>query len=397
MTKRLLIPALVLALCCIGAFLLVATAPSVENVVPERAVSAVRIRDAKPEAVRLLVRTQGTVEPRTESAVLPEVSGRVVWVSPVLVSGGFFENAEPLLRIEQRSYQMAVDRAKASVTRARSEVKFASDELVRQQGLSAQNVASPAQLSQAQRSDQVAKANLTDAKVGLEQAEWDLERTEVRAPFRGRVREERVDVGQVVGPGGSVATIYAIDYAEIRLPVADHQLEYLRLPGHPLAAEAETETEFPIVHLRARFAGKEHTWRGIVVRTEGEIDPKSRMVQVVARVEDPYAVEPDNEQQAPLAVGLFVQAEIEGMMAENVIVVPRYAMRDENHILVVDRDDRLRIREVEILRIDGENVLIQGTLGSGERLCVSHVQVVIDGMPVVPVADDQMPIREARS
>ena len=339
MTKKLLVPALVLVLSGIGAFILVATAPSVENVIPDRAITAVRIRDAEPQDVRLRVRTQGTVAPRTESAVLPEVSGRVVWVSPVLVSGGFFEDGEPLLRIEQRSYQMAVARAKAAVSRARSEVKYASDELVRQKGLSARNVASPAQLSGAERGDQVAKADLTDAKVGLEQAEWDLERTEVRAPYRGRVREERVDVGQVVGPGGSVATIYAIDYAEIRLPVADHQLAYLSLPRHPVAEAADAE--LPIVHLRARFAGKEHTWQGTVVRTEGEIDPKSRMVHVVARVEDPYAVAPGNENKPPLAVGLFVQAEIEGAIAENVIIVPRYAMRDENHILVVDREDRI--------------------------------------------------------
>jgi len=393
MTKKLLVPALVLVLFGIGAFILVATAPSVENIVPERAISAVRVREVKPQAVRLRVRTQGTVAPRTESAVVPEVSGRVVWVSPALVSGGFFEDEEPLLRIEQRGYQMTVARAKASVSRAQSEVEFASDELVRQQGLSARNVASPAQLSQARRSDQVAKAHLTDAKVALEQAEWDLQRTEVLAPFRGRVREERVDVGQVVGPGNSVATIYAIDYAEIRLPVADHQLAYLTLPGHP----GTTEEDLPAVQLRARFAGKEYTWQGTIVRTEGEIDPKSRMVHVVARVEDPYAVAPGNENKPPLAVGLFVQAEIEGPMAENVIVVPRYAMRDENHILVVDREDRLRVREVEILRIDGEDVLIRSSLGPGERLCVSPVQVVVDGMRVVPVADDEAPIREARS
>ncbi len=393
MTKKLLVPALVLLLSGIGAFILVATAPSVENVVPERATSAVRVRDAIPQTVRLRVRTQGTVAPRTESAVVPEVSGRVVWVSPALVSGGFFEEAEPLLRIERRGYEMAVARAKAGVSRAQSEVEFASDELARQQGLSARNVASPAQLSQARRSDGVAKANLTDAKVALEQAEWDLQRTEIRAPYRGRVREERVDVGQVVSPGGSIATIYAIDYAEIRLPVADHQLAYLTLPGHPSAAE----TELPTVHLRARVAGKEHTWLGTVVRTEGEIDPKSRMVHVIARVEDPYAVAPGNQNNAPLVVGLFVQAEIEGPMAENVIVVPRYAMRDENHILVVDREDRLRVREVEILRIDGEDVLIRGSLGPGERLCVSRVQVVIEGMRVVPVPDDTPRIPAARS
>ena len=393
MKKKLLVPALVLILSSLGAFLLVATAPSVENIVPEHAVTAVRVRDPQPQSVQMLVRTQGTVAPRTESTLVPEVSGRVVWVSPVLVSGGFFKEGEALLRIQQRGYNMTVARARVAVARAASEVEFAADELERQQSLSARSVASAVQLSEARRNDQVARANLTDAKLALEQAEWDLERTEIRAPYDGRVREERVDVGQVVSPGASVATLYAIDYAEIRLPIADYQLAYLDLPRHPMAADVE----FPTVHLRARFAGKEHTWHGTVVRTEGEIDPKSRMVHVIARVADPYAVEPGNEDKPPLTVGLFVQAEIEGPVAENIIIVPRYAMRDQDHILVIDREDRLRERKVEILRIDGDDVLIVGALEPGERLCVSPLQVVVDGMRVIPIADDEAPARKTRS
>lgn len=393
MKKKLLVPALVLILSSLGAFLLVATAPSVENIVPEHAVTAVRVRDPQPQSVQMLVRTQGTVAPRTESTLVPEVSGRVVWVSPVLVSGGFFEEGEALLRIQQRGYNMTVARARVAVARAASEVEFAADELERQQSLSARSIASAVQLSEARRNDQVARADLTDAKLALEQAEWDLERTEIRAPYDGRVREERVDVGQVVSPGASVATLYATDYAEIRLPIADYQLAYLDLPRHPMAADVE----FPTVHLRARFAGKEHTWRGTVVRTEGEIDPKSRMVHVIVRVADPYAVEPGNEDKPPLTVGLFVQAEIEGPVVENIIIVPRYAMRDQDHILVIDREDRLRERKVEILRIDGDDVLIVGALEPGERLCVSPLQVVVDGMRVIPIADDEAPARETRS
>ena len=384
MIKTILVPALVLLLSAVGAFILVATAPSVENTTPDHTVSAVRVRDPQPQSVPMWVKSQGTVAPRTESALVPEVSGRVVWVSPALVSGGFFSEGEPLIRVERRSYEMAVARAKAGVERGKGEVNFAADELNRQHGLSKRNVASPAQLSQAIRSDQVARANLTDAEVGLEQARWDLERTTMLAPYDGRVREERVDVGQVVSPGTSIATLYATDYAEIRLPVADHQLAYLNLPGYG----TRESDELPRVELNARFAGTEHTWHGSVVRTEGEIDPKSRMVHVVARVEDPYAMQAENKSNAPLAVGLFVQARIQGPAAEDVVVVPRYAMRDANHILVIDHEDRLRVREVEILRIDGEDVLIRGALGPGERLCVSPLQIVIEGMKVHPIADD---------
>ncbi len=393
MKKTIIIPGLVLALSVLGAFVLVATAPSVENKTPERALSAVRVREPVTQNLQLLVRSQGTVAPRTESTLVPEVSGRVIWVSPSLVSGGFFAEGDSLLRIEPRSFELAVARAEASLARARSEVEFAVDELKRQKGLAARNVASPAELSATRRAEQVAKANLKDAQVALDQAQWDLERSEVRAPFTGRVRSEQIDVGQVVAPSASIATLYATDFAEIRLPIPDHQLAYLELPLQPTAEDEPG----PAVELRARFAGRDHRWRGRVVRTEGEIDLRSRMVHVVARVEDPYGVNPENKERPALAVGLFVHAEIEGPVAENVIVVPRHAMRDNNHIVIVDREDRLHIREVDVLRIDGDDVLIRSQLAAGDRLCVSPLQVAIDGMQVLPVADDATAARASRS
>ena len=231
----------------------------------------------------------------------------------------------------------------------------------------------------------MASANLADARIALEQAEWDLARIEITAPFEGRVREESVDVGQFVSRGAAIASIYATDYAEIRLPIADDQLAYLRLPNMREA----NEDEGPAVRLRARFAGMEHEWMGRVVRTEGEIDPRSRMVHVVARVEHPYRTDEDaGDARAPLAVGLFVQAEIEGPVLEDVIVVPRYAMRDDSHVLVVDAENRLRTRSVEVLRIDRDDVLIRSDLAAGERICVSPIQIVVEGMQVKPVAEE---------
>ena len=384
MLQKILFPFIVLFLAAIGAFALVATAPSVENVAPERAIQAVRIMEAEPQSVPLWVRTQGTVAPRTESTLVPEVSGRVVWVSPALVSGGFFEKEEPLLRIEKIDYEAALARAKAAQTRARSEYAHASSELKRIKGLSARNVVSSSQLSNAHRADSVAAASVEEARVSLDQAARDLARTEIRAPFEGRVRSESVDVGQFVSRGAAVATLYATDFAEIRLPVPDHQLAFLQI----LNLRGDVADSGPRVRLHARFAGREHEWEGRVVRTEGEIDPRSRMVHVVARVEDPYGSKDPTSTKPPLAVGLFVRAEIEGPMAENVIVVPRYAMRDNAHLLVVDAEDRLHTREVEVLRMDRDEVLIRGELAAGERICLSPLQVVVEGMRVNPMPDD---------
>lgn len=384
MLRRIVVPLLVLAAAVLGSVALVMTAPSVENVAPEETLRSVRVMEGHPQTVQLWVRSQGTVAPRTESELIPEVSGPVVWVSPALVSGGFFEAGAPLLRIDTRDYEAAVARARAAVARAEGDAEHASAELRRLQGLSQREVASESQLSQARRASRVGQASLDEARVALDQAERDLARTQLDAPFAGRVRVERVDVGQFVSRGQSVATLYATDFAEIRLPIADGQLAYLELPSW---RGGDMPTDGPAVRLHARFAGTEHEWRGRVVRTEGEIDPRSRMVQVVARVEDPYGMSrPEGEpERAPLAVGLFVRAEIAGPVAEGVIVVPRSALRDDERILIVDKEDRLQILPVEVLRIDGDDVLLRAELAPGERICVSPLQVFVEGMRVRPV------------
>ncbi len=354
---------------------LLATAPAVISVTPERVLPTVRVIEVQPRSVRLEVRSQGTVAPRTESELVPEVSGPVVWVSSALVSGGFFEQGAPLLRIDPRDYEAAVQRARAAVARALGESEHADAELSRRERLSKRDIASASQLSDAKRAARVSRANLTDARVALEQAERDLARTEVRAPFSGRVREERVDVGQFASRGQPLASLYATDYAEIRLPIPDHQLAYLPLPGLGGAPDAEP----PKVTLRARFAGAEHVWEGRLVRTEGEIDARSRMVHGIARVEDPYE---SAAGRPPLAVGLFVSAVIEGALAHDVLVVPRAALREDRALLVVDRDGRLRHREAEVLRVDGDDLVARASLAPGDRICVSSLPVAVDGMEV---------------
>jgi len=385
MSQKLWVPLLIATLSVIGAFAIVATAPSVEFKEPERAIPTVRTIPAQAETHRHRVRTQGTVAPRSEADLVPEVSGRVVWIAPSLAPGGFFKKGEPLLRLERRDFELAVKRQHAAVRRATSEFEFASSELDRRQGLSDAGVASPSQLGEKRRTAAVAESNVIDAQAALEQAERDLARTEIRAPFDGRVRKEQVDVGQFITRGNPVGNIYATDYAEIRLPIPDHQLAFLSFPD-PRRADAEDAGDGPSVLLRATFAGRRHEWTGRIVRTEGEIDSKSRMVNVVARVENPYESNEAND-RPPLAVGLFVEAEIVGPEASDVIVVPRYAMRGDSRILIVNAINELRSKPVEVLRIDRDNVLVQGPLAEGDRICVSPIQVVVEGMIVNPIED----------
>lgn len=389
MSPKILVPILIGVVTFICVRLLVATAPTVAFVEPERAIPTVRVVDVTPRRVRHIVRSQGTVVPRTQADLVAEVSGRVVWISPDFAAGGFFSPGDPLIRLEARDYELVRNRGRASVQRAESEREYAAAELRRQQGLSAGGVASTSQLADARRAATVAEADLLDARAALEQAERDLDRTEIHAPFAGRVREANVDIGQFVNLGATAGSIYATDYAEIRLPIPDDQLAFLNIdptpPGTPIDVGGAP------VRLIATFAGQRTEWQGRLIRTEGEIDMRSRMVNVVVRVEDPYNtnnLDADAVRMVPLAVGLFVQAEIEGPEVDDIVTLPRDAMRNNSRILVVDEQDRLHSREITILRVDRDQVFFKNSLAKGERICVSPLQVVVEGMQVRTVTDE---------
>ena len=187
------------------------------------------------------------------------------------------------------------------------------------------------------------------------------------------------EIKPVTLPGTPLATIYSVDSAEIRLPLPDDELAFVDLP---LSYRGEYEGgPGPSVLLRARFAGRTYEWEGRIVRTEGEIDPRSRMIHAVARVDDPYARGGDPT-RPPLAAGLYVDAEIEGRVARQVAVLPRSALRGDDQVLVVSDDDRLHIRTVEILRTTQDQVIIGSGLDEGERVCLSPLVAVTEGMQV---------------
>ncbi len=201
--------------------ILLATSRQLVPSEPEAAAPTVRVVEVAPSSVRMIVHAQGTVAPRTEVDLVPEVSGNVVWIAPNLVPGGYFEEGEPLLRIDDRDYRSAVVRARATVNRTTAEDEFARFELQRLQEMESRRLISPSDVESGMRVARVAAAALEDARAALEQAERDLSRTEVRAAFSGLVRAEQVDPGQFVSRGAPIARLYALDYLEIRLPIAD--------------------------------------------------------------------------------------------------------------------------------------------------------------------------------
>ena len=386
-STKVAVTALTLSVAATAALML--TRPQLDPSEPEPVAPAVRVMHVNPSSEHMVVHAQGTVSPRTEADLVPEVSGNVLWISPNLVAGGYFEAGEPLLRIDERDYRYALERASAAVDRAMAENEFATFELQRLREMEARNLISPSDVETGMRAARVTEAALADAHAALNQAELDLSRTEVIAPFTGLVRSEQVDPGQFVNRGSAIARLYAVDYVEVRLPIADQQLAYLDIP--PMQRGELDESSAPEVLLSADFAGRHYKWRGTIVRTEAEIDMRSRMVNAVARVRttDDAAGDPE---YVPPPVGLFVEAEIQGRSADNVVVVPRSVIRNGNQVPVVDDDDRLRFRTVSVARIYGDDAYIDGGLEQGERVCLTVLQAVIDGMRVEVVQDEAAPM-----
>jgi RND family efflux transporter MFP subunit len=382
MTRRILqilLPLVVLIAGALGAKSLmdmyeapVAAAPIVEP-------PFVRAITAEAENIPLKVLAEGTVRPRAESELVPEIAGRVVWVSPSLAIGGFFEEGDELFKVDRREYELAVTRARAAV--AQAELRVATEEqeaAVARKEWEDLGQGEPTAL--VLRKPQLAEASaaLASALAALEQTQFDLERTVVKAPFAGRVRRKQVDIGQYVQRGQSVATLYSTDVAEIKLPIPDKELEFVNLP---LAyRDGEARAAGPSVAVSADFAGNTYTWQGRIVRTEGEIDPQTRMVQALAQVENPYAQAP-NSSRPPLAVGMFVQAEIAGRSVR-AIALPRTALRGENVAWIINDRNQIEFRELDILRLEQERVLVRGGIEPGERVCVSALEAAVPGMEV---------------
>ena len=350
--------------------------PMPEQLTVSETTSAIRAMTVVKESLRLKIRAEGTVTPKTQTNVIPEIKGRVTWISPNLVVGGYFQAGDLLVTIDAADYEARTGLAQAQLLRAEAELEHKRFELQRLQTLIKDNLVSQSNLENAARAHKIAKANVIESKINLAQAERDLSRTKITAPFEGMVRSESIDIGQFVQQGAPIASIYASDAVEVRLPIVNAQLAYLD-PANLQRGELDPATA-PMIRLTARYAGTSFVWRGQLARTEGEIDAQSRMITAVARVRQ------DNQSPdvPPLQVGAFVAAEIEGQYLNDIVRLPRAALRPNSQVLIIDGDNRLRFRAVNVLRLENDFVLIDSGLESGEVVNLSPIQTVVDGMRV---------------
>jgi RND family efflux transporter MFP subunit len=318
-----------------------------------------------PEPLRLRVRTHGSVEPSREIDLVAEAAGRVRWISQRLEPGDFFDAGELLVELDPEDARLSLERAEAAVTRAESQLLLSDAQLARFTKLVNRKISSPVKLEEAQHAHRMAGAALRDARAARDQARRELGRMRVVAPFAGRVRSRHVEIGQVVARTTLLARAYSVDAAEVRLPIPVSRLDDLDLSLGRWDPEQRPE-----VILRADLGGRPTRWRGLAARIEGEIDSASRMLHLVARIEDPFARGPRRGQPS-LSVGLFVEAELLGPRISQAVVIPRTALREPNRVFVVEDDDILRGRPVEVAGIEDDRAIVAAGLAPGDRVCVS--------------------------
>ncbi|GAB5560262.1 MAG: efflux RND transporter periplasmic adaptor subunit [Synoicihabitans sp.] len=351
------------------------------------------VRPLELESYQVELLSQGSVRARTTSTLIPEVRGRIVDIGPNFQEGAFFEKGEILVEIDQSDYETELIVAEAAL--AQAELR-----LVEEQARSAQakrdwerlNPNTPAtsltlrepQLKQAAASAASAQARVNTAKL-------NMERTKIRAPFAGRMLSKNVDVGQYVSPGNQMARIFAVDLAEVRLPLTATQFSFLDME-ETYRGENPNLAQGPAVELSLEVGGQKYFWRGRVARSEGAVDTRSRQLFVVAQIRNPYGRTAND--RPPLKVGSFVEASISGRVLEDVFLVPRNLVRENTYVLMVDRSegrDVLRRRDVSIIWETDEVAVVNGGLKEGEFLCLTQVPLALEEYPVTAVLESELP------
>ena len=325
----------------------------------------------------------GTVQPEQEVTITMQVDGLIDKVAPDFVAGSFFRQGERLFSVEAIDYELALDRAKSSLIKAENEITIIESKatVARQEWqrlkLGDQEEPNPLIVYEPQLQD--AKANRAAAIAALKQAELNLQRTRVVAPFNCLVRSEEVGLGKYVRSGNNVAMIASVDAAEIVVPLPLDDLQWINTPSQNPGNKGSLTT------VSLKVGDKDYKWQGKVVRSLGEVDPRSRMARLVVRVDDPYGLDDGNtENRMNLELGMFVEVLFAGEVLKGVIEIPRTALRENSSVWVMDSDQKLRVKHVEIARMEKQSALISAGLQEGDMVILTALLGGVDGMKLRP-------------
>ena len=370
-----ILPVVVIIAAVVGTMMMGSLKPETEEKTEEVKAIPVLTTTAVQRPVMLTVRTQGNVQPRTEIGLTAQIGGQITYISPQFIEGGQFKKGELLARIDPRDYELRVTQARADVAQAQTVIRREQTEAVIAQqdwdelGRSGQ----PTELTLRKPQLAEAQARLAAAEARLGEAELQLSRSYIYAPFNGRVTERMIDVGEFVTAATRLGEVYGDEIMDVRLPLTQAELQRL---GITLGYKAPKDGGIPVKLSLEEEAGQNAAWTAHIVRTESRFDNESRLLFVYAEARNPF------EQKMPLAPGLFVNAQIEGQKLDDMVVIPRAALRGADRVYVANSDESLTIKTVELVTSNRDEAIIRAGLSAGEVVITSPIRGVADGMKV---------------
>lgn len=355
----------------------------------------VEVEQTGSSSERVIVAATGLVMPSRSVTLHPEISGKVAYCNPKLIPGGRFKAGETVLRVDPTEYDLFLEQRRAGVAQAEMELmlekgrkRVAEKEwhLIEDQIVPTEE---GKKLALRESQLDAAKASLAAAKSNFKIAELNRSRTTIKAPFNALVTEELVDVGQVVGPSSRLATLVDRDTFWVGVSVPVHQLQWISIPevhkkdGSIAYIEQEIGDE-----IKAKY-------RGRVLKLLGGVDPQGKMARLLIEVKNPLAPVQRGAQETetksgreadraepsfPLLLDAHVNVEIEGPLLEDIVAIPRHALRNGNTVWVRDDDGKLAFKKVSVLWTRGQSAFVRGELNPGDEIVVSRIDAPIEGM-----------------
>ena len=371
--RRLLPPVCIVSFFVIVFILLNPSKPELKQDAQKPALPIIEVMQVTPESLALMIPSYGVAQPKYKTKLVAEVSGRLVQISPVFVSGGFVRKGDVLAKIDPADYQVELIQAEASLAQAQASL---DEEMARGEVAKVEfkgfNSGTPPSLGLRVPQLQREQANVKAAQAALEKAKRNFERTIIKAPFDAIVKARSADLGQFVATGSEIGQLFDTRIAEVRLPVSTQDLIHIDSVVTPNMS----------VILTTKNDKTQQQWQGTITRSEGVIDEANRMAYLVAEVNDPYLRDQQSSEHGlPLQFGTFLDAQINGKTIKQSVKLPRHLVRNDL-VAVVGNNNTIEMRKVNPIRRDAEFVYIQGSFSAGERISLTQFTSLANGQEV---------------
>jgi len=354
------------------------SSPRTQKRPPVKLSPPVQVEVVQLSEYQIVVRAMGTVIPDREVVLKSRVSGEVVDIDPEFTEGGFLRKNMKVLQIDPLDYELALERQQSKVVDAEYALKLElGHQVVAKREWELLNGDQPAQdmekeLALRKPHLDKARAELAAAQAELKTAMLDLGRTQIMAPFNAMVRSKSVDLGSQVTPQESLAELVGTDAYRIQASIPIDHLGWIQIPDQADGSGSKARIIY----------GQGHECMGTVTRLMGDLSTEGRMARILMEIKDPLGLNADDQDRVPLLIGEYVRVEIQGRKLDHVFQIPRTALRDNSSIWIVGENQTLKIRKVRPVWRDADIVLLQDGLNFQERLIVSDLPAVVEGMSV---------------